>query len=199
MRSHYDMEQGFPKTTHRCDKCLSKISSAETILERFREVLGGAIESSHIDRYENGKRKKKIEKIWLIIPRDRLRDAVAMVANLQSPPHLAVASGSDLGDRIEILYHFQVFWGFGSDTTMTITIGTTCPKDDPRIPTITDIVPGALITEREKQEFLGVVIENIPDSRRLFLTENVPEKTYPWRKDETGVEDMVKDVHKEGE
>ncbi|MDG6221205.1 MAG: NADH-quinone oxidoreductase subunit C, partial [Candidatus Thermoplasmatota archaeon] len=61
--------------------------------------------------------------------------------------------------------------------------------------TISHIVPGAVITEREKQEFLGITIDGIPDPRRLFLTENLPEGLYPWRKDETGVEHLVRNVH----
>jgi membrane-bound hydrogenase subunit beta len=40
-----------------------------------------------------------------------------------------------------------------------------------------------------------VEVVDIPDPRRLFLTENFPENVYPWRKDETGIRaDMVKEL-----
>jgi len=70
------------------------------------------------------------------------------------------------------------------------------PKSDLTVPTISDIIPGAVFSEREKQEFLGVKVIGIPDNRRLFLPEDFPEGIYPWRKDETGVPDsMVKDLY----
>ncbi|MFO7618775.1 MAG: NADH-quinone oxidoreductase subunit C [Thermoplasmata archaeon] len=172
---------------------------ANEIEQLFKARMGNAILSSHVDIYEMGKRRKKLQTVWLRVPRENLRDAVAIVAELQSPPHIAVASGSDLGDDIEILYHFQVFWGFGRESTVSVTVGTTCPKSDPHLPTISDMAPGAVITEREKQEFFGVIIDGIPDPRRLFLTESIPEGMYPWRKDEKGVDSLVRDVHEGGD
>ncbi len=172
---------------------------ASEIEQLFKTRMGAAILSSHVDIYENGKRKKKLQTVWLRVPRDKLREAVSIVIEMQSPAHLAVASGSDLGNDIEVLYHFQVFWGFKRESTVSVTIGTTCPKSDPHLPTISDIVPGAVITEREKQEFLGIIIDGIPDPRRLFLAESIPEGKHPWRKDGKGVQDLVRNVHEGGD
>lgn len=72
------------------------------------------------------------------------------------------------------------------------------PKSDPKVPTITDMIPGALFTERETQEMMGVVVENIPDQRRLFLPDDFPIGVYPWRKDETGPEKMLHVLDKKG-
>ena len=69
------------------------------------------------------------------------------------------------------------------------------PKSKPEIETICDWIPGALITEREKQEMLGVKIIGIPDSRRLFLPEDFPEGVYPWRKNEKGMEKLIRNLH----
>jgi membrane-bound hydrogenase subunit beta len=49
------------------------------------------------------------------------------------------------------------------------------------------MIPGALFSEREKQEFFGITVKDIPDGRRLFLPEDFPQGVYPWRKDETGI------------
>jgi membrane-bound hydrogenase subunit beta len=52
-----------------------------------------------------------------------------------------------------------------------------------------------VFSEREKQEFLGVRVIDIPDGRRLFLPDDFPEGIYPWRKDETGVpEGMINEL-----
>ena len=52
---------------------------------------------------------------------------------------------------------------------------------------LSDLIPGILLGEREKQEMMGVVVRNIPDPRRMFLPEDFPEGVYPWRRDETGI------------
>jgi membrane-bound hydrogenase subunit beta len=42
---------------------------------------------------------------------------------------------------------------------------------------------------------LGIKIEGIPDSRRIFLPDDFPEDTYPWRRDEKGVQKMIRDLY----
>jgi Ni,Fe-hydrogenase III component G len=69
------------------------------------------------------------------------------------------------------------------------------PKSNLEIESICDLIPGALITEREKQEFLGIKIIGIPDDRRLFLPEDLPKGIYPWRKDETGADKLYRNLH----
>ena len=78
---------------------------------------------------------------------------------------------------------------------MNLHLSVELPKSNPTIETVCDLIPGALVTEREKQEFLGVKIKGIPDSRRLFLPDDIPEGVYPWRRDETGAEKFYKNLH----
>ncbi len=81
---------------------------------------------------------------------------------------------------------------------ISLNVGVEVPKSKPEIETICDWIPGALITEREKQEMLGVKIIGIPDSRRLFLPDDFPENVYPWRKDEQTkkeIEKLYKNLH----
>ena len=109
-------------------------------------------------------------------------------------PHLSVVSGVDCGETVELLYHMSVFFGIaGKEVCITVTVP--LPKDDLTVPTISSLIPGAVYTEREKQEMLGITVTDIPDSRGLFLPADFPEGVYPWRKDETGIrDDMVKDL-----
>ncbi|MDG6221552.1 MAG: NADH-quinone oxidoreductase subunit C, partial [Candidatus Thermoplasmatota archaeon] len=115
---------------------MMKPMNGEDVLALFQKRMGSDIISSHVDVYLNGVKKKKLETVWIRVPREKLLDAVKIVDEMQSPAHIAVASGSDLGDDIEVLYHFQVFWGYNKNTTISVTIGTTCPKSDPHLPTI---------------------------------------------------------------
>ena len=56
-------------------------------------------------------------------------------------------------------------------------------EDDPRIPSITNVVPGASWAEREFRDMVGVVPEGHPDPRRLVLADDWPEDLYPLRWD----------------
>ncbi len=131
--------------------------------------------------------------IWMKVDREDFKDAVRVISDIQTP-HLSVASGSDKGEFIELIYHFQVNYSFpGEETAVNLKVH--LPKDDPTLPSITDIIPGAIMTEREKQEMLGVDILDIPDSRRLWLGDEYPKDKYPWRWDEEGMEDISRYTH----
>ena len=124
------------------------------------------------------------------IDKKSFKNVIKHLVDLQFP-HLAVVSGSDLGKTIELIYHFSLYFGTRHNE-ISLNISVELPKANPTIETICDHIPGALITEREKQEMLGVKIEGIPDSRRVFLPEEFPKGMYPWRKDETGPQKMVR-------
>ena len=42
---------------------------------------------------------------------------------------------------------------------------------------------------------LGVVVEGIPDGRRLFLPEDFPKGVYPWRRDEKDLKKLYRNLH----
>jgi membrane-bound hydrogenase subunit beta len=90
--------------------------------------------------------------------------------------HLCTITGVDLGGEIAIIY--QIDCG-GPLLNLKLFL----PKDAPRLLSVTDIFPGAVLYERDLMEMLGVEVENHPDPRRLFLPEDWPEGNYPLRKE----------------
>lgn len=54
---------------------------------------------------------------------------------------------------------------------------------DPRVPSLTNIIPGADWHEREMRDLMGIVPEGHPDPRRLVVSDDWPEDVYPLRKD----------------
>ena len=122
-----------------------------------------------------------------------LHDAVAELISIDFP-HLGVISAVDMIEEIDVLYHMTVFFGSkGSEITVSFIVSV--PKEDPVVPTISDLIPGAVYSEREKQELMGIIVDGIPDQRGLFLPDDFPEGIYPWRKDDAGIrDDMVKDL-----
>lgn len=168
--------------------------SPEELIDYFKKRFGDKIKSAKIETKEAAVKKNKFSVVWLRINREIFRDAVKALMDIQFP-HLSMVSGNDLGDEIELLYHFTINYGEHLKE-IPVNICVSIPKTNPKIPSICDLIPGALITEREKQDMLGVEVENIPDSRRIFVPDDFPEGVYPWRKDEKGVpESMIKKLY----
>jgi len=170
-----------------------RLLSAEELLERFTSRFGSGISHAAIRKRVQGKKKAAHYTIWIDLDRELLRPAIQALMEIQFP-HLSVIAGADLGDAIRLLYIFSTQFGHEKSEHM-VTFAVTLPKSDLSVPTISDLVPGAVFSEREKQEFFGIRVVGIPDGRRLFLPEDFPEGVYPWRKDGCGIpEGMVKEL-----
>lgn len=69
------------------------------------------------------------------------------------------------------------------DEKIFLTLRAVLDPDHPRIPTITEIVPGVKWAENEIHDLLGVEVEGHPDPRRLVLPDDWPEGIWPLRKE----------------
>jgi membrane-bound hydrogenase subunit beta len=92
--------------------------------------------------------------------------------------HITTISGVDKGETFELIYHLTMEW-------IACAFRTSIPKADPRIDSTCAVWPGAILYERELQDMFGIVVENIPDGRRLLLPDDWPEGQFPLRKDWT--------------
>jgi membrane-bound hydrogenase subunit beta len=158
----------------------------QAIIDSFVKELGDGFVGGSVHEYEVAVKKNKFQSLWIEIKRGAFRHAVEHICRLQERPHLAIISSSDLGGEIELIYHFTIYYGEHLQE-LSLGLRVKLPKNDLRIPTITDLIPGALFTERETQEMMGIEVIDIPDRRRLFLPEDFPQGVYPWRTDEKGL------------
>ncbi|MCD5408132.1 NADH-quinone oxidoreductase subunit C [Candidatus Bipolaricaulota bacterium] len=163
--------------------------NAQAVLTALKEALGDRLRAPEIRTRSVGvKSPRTIEEVWGAIDRDVLLQAARTLKDL-GPLHVSIISGADCGEEIELLYHFTV--GFGTEGgEVLVTLKLSVPKTDPVVPSICGIIPGAQTTEREKIEFLGIEFSGIPDSRHLFLPEDM--EVHPWRVDEPELEKFVK-------
>ena len=169
----------------------------EEIVNYFKEKFTTKIKSTTIKKRTTGLKKKEFVNIWIKIDKSIFKNFIEHLCNL-TYPHLAVCSGNDLGNQIELIYSFSIYYGKHL-REISLNLCVEVPKSKPEIETICDWIPGALITEREKQEMLGIKITGIPDNRRLFLSDDFPENVFPWRKDEQTkkeIEKLYKNLHK---
>ncbi len=117
-------------------------------------------------------------RIQLKVPRQQLLPLLAYLKEAFAFAHLGTISGVDLGESFEVIYHLS-----NADTSVNVRILT--PRAEPRIPSVCAVIPGAILYERELQDMFGLVVENIPDGRRLLLCDDWPADQYPLRKDWT--------------
>ena len=165
----------------------------EQIIKSFKDEFKTKIKHAEIKKQSAGSKKNETVNIWMKVDKTAFKPVVKHLCSL-SFPHLAVVSGNDLGKTIELIYHFTINYAERLGE-ITFNLSVELPKSKPELETICDLIPGALITEREKQEMLGVKIKGIPDDRRLFLPDDFPKNVYPWRRDEKGLEKMIRNLH----
>jgi len=172
---------------------MSKKLSPEEIVKYFKDEFKTKIKSVDIRKKTAGLKKHESVNIWMKIDKSIFKNFIKHLCDLQYP-HLSVVSGNDLGKTVELIYHFTL--GYGTRfNEIVLNLSLELSKSKLEIETICDYIPGALVTEREKQEMLGVKIIGIPDDRRLFLPDDFPKGIYPWRRDETGPDKMYKNLH----
>ena len=172
--------------------------SPEKFLDDFAKAFPRKILNSRVEKTSHKlKSTEEKKRVWIEIGKDSLKDAVGTLCRLWPLPHFAVVSGYDLGAFVELNYIFSVDYGKRMSETIVV-FKAKLPKEDLTVETITGFIPGALVSEREIQEMLGVKVKGIPDPRRLFLDESFPKNRFPWRRDEKGVEKMVRNLNESG-
>ena len=170
--------------------------SAEDLVKSFKDEFKTKIKNTRIEKHAAGAKKTEMIHIWMTVDNSVFKNAVKHLFTFEEYPHLAVASGYDMGKTINLVYHFSLYPGERArDINLNMTVE--LPKSKPTIDTISDLIPGALITEQEKQEMLGVKVKGIPKDKRVFISDDFPENVFPWRKDEKGPGKMVRNLHDE--
>ena len=91
---------------------------------------------------------------------------------------LATASGVEVRDGIDVLYH----WCFEPAGTV-LTVKVLAARPELTVDSIAPVVPAANWIEREMHDLLGAQFRDHPDMRRLVLDDSWPAGVYPLRKD----------------
>ena len=174
---------------------MAKKLTPEELVKSFKDEFKTKIKDVRIEKHiPKSKKKNELIHIWMTVDNSVFKKTVKHLMTIEEYPHLAVTSGYDMGKTINLVYHFAIYFGKRFEE-INLNITVELPKTNPTIDTISDIIPGALITEREKQEMLGVKVKNIPKSDRVFISSDFPKGMYPWRKDNTGPDKMVRNLH----
>ncbi|MDD2611567.1 MAG: NADH-quinone oxidoreductase subunit C [Bacteroidales bacterium] len=107
-----------------------------------------------------------------------LRTLAKMLRYDEGFDYLIQLTGVDYGDSLGVVYLLAK----SEDMAVCIVMKTaTADKENPTLPTVSDMWKAANWNEREVYDYFGVIFIDHPDMRHLFMTERW--KGYPLRKD----------------
>ncbi len=114
-------------------------------------------------------------RFWVTLTPDELIPAVIALREKLSIIQLSVIVGEDVRDAFLGNY---IFTG-----EKVVVLQVRIDHEKPEVPTLAEIVPGAIVYERELKDLFGIDPVGHPDIRRQALPEEWPEGVYPLRKD----------------
>jgi membrane-bound hydrogenase subunit beta len=138
------------------------------IVEKLKDFLKGKLVKVTIP---------KKRRIFVYIKKDSLKEAMEYFVKDLKFKYLSTITGVDLGEEIEVIYHLSHKGSIMLSARLAVS------NKNPNIPTITDLIPGAVLYEREVHDLLGVNFEGHPDLSPLILPEKWPKGVYPLRKE----------------
>lgn len=123
-------------------------------------------------------------RVLVSISREDILDVVGYLRDTQGLIYISTITGLDTGEHFEMIYHFQL-------QGTAFAIRAVIPHDDPVVDSITSLIPGANLYEKETHDLLGIYPKGHPNPTPVVLPEDWPEGEYPLRKnwppDERGV------------
>ena len=114
-------------------------------------------------------------RFWVALTPGELIPAVIALREKLSIIQLSVIVGEDVRDAFLGNY---IFTG-----EKVVVLQVRIDHEKPEVPTLAEIVPGAIVYERELKDLFGIDPVGHPDIRRQALPEDWPEGVYPLRKD----------------
>jgi Ni,Fe-hydrogenase III component G len=136
--------------------------------EDFEAKLKEAFPNSQVTLGSNGR-------FWVTLTPDELIPAVGVLREKFSIIQLAVIVGEDVRDAFQANY---VFTG-----QHVIVLQVRMDHQNPEVPSLAGILPGAIVYERELKDLFGINPVGHPDLRRQAVPEDWPADVYPLRKD----------------
>lgn len=130
----------------------------------------------------------RARRIFVRADKEYFKDVIEFLKN-EGFMHLSAITGLETNDVIELLYHL-------SKEGILLTVQVKLPLNEITAPTITDIILGALLYEREIHDLFGVKFEGHPNLEPLILPEDWPKDVYPLRKSGTTKEGKLKKKQK---
>ena len=128
-----------------------KILTAEEIVKHFTDKFNTTIKDVKIKKRSAGVKKNETYTIWMKIEKNAFKDIIKHLCALQIP-HLAVVSGNDLGNSIELIYHFTLNYGQHRKETL-LNLSVELPKSNPELKQFVIAFLGLLLQNEKNRSF----------------------------------------------
>jgi NADH-quinone oxidoreductase subunit C/D len=145
---------------------MSEKEAQESVVERLEQFPEG-VELDEREGYEG-----------YIVPPGKLLAFANSIRDDMGYDYLSSVTGVDyLPDgRMEVVYHT-----YRTEGGPALVFKTQIPREDPRVPSLVSVYPGAEFQEREAWDLFGIRFDEHPDLRRILLWEGF--HGHPMRKD----------------
>ncbi|MFX1520778.1 MAG: NADH-quinone oxidoreductase subunit C [Promethearchaeota archaeon] len=157
---------------------MSELEIENKIVESAKAKFGEALTESKIERPR---------RVYLTFKKGSLLDAVSFLKNEFSGTHVSTITGLEAEDVFEVIYHIETRPKGLGEGEVNVNVRVKLSKDNPSVASITPVLPGAVLYEREVHDLVGINFEGHPGMTRLVLPDDWPDDLYPLRKE--------KDVH----
>ncbi len=140
----------------------------EAALHRLKEKFAGDVEDDSRERYSG-----------LVVSADKLLEVSEFVRDELGFDYLSCVTGVDLlpEDKMEVVYHTYNTEKGGGSVVLKVQV----PREEPSVPSVVPVWPGAEFQEREAWDLLGIHFQDHPDLRRILMWEGF--EGHPLRKD----------------
>ena len=145
---------------------MSLLTKEQDLVNDLKDRFGDKVTESLVQRPR---------RVFITVNPNALTEVMAYVAQ-KGYRHVSTITGLDLGQTLGVVYHLV-------EGNVVLSLKTNVPKDDPKLPSIVSIIPGAELYEREVHDLFGIVFEGHPDLAPLVLPEKWPSGLYPLRKE----------------
>ena len=108
---------------------------------------------------------------------DDLLEVARYLKEKQGYDYLSAVTGVDYPDRFEVVYHLYSM----REKRGVIVLKADTSKEDPEVPSLVPLWPGANLQEREVYDLMGIRFAGHPDLKRVLLWEGY--EGHPLRKD----------------
>ena len=146
---------------------------APEIIERLKSAMGDAVTDANVEVVDP----------YVVIDPARIHDCIAFLRDkkdlkfdylmsLAGIDYMGISEANELG----VIYHLYSY-----EHRHTIVVRTMVDREDPKLPSISDLYGAAQWQEREAFDMYGIVFDGNPDLRRILLPPGW--EGYPMRND----------------
>ena len=125
----------------------------------------------------SGIKLKQVRDSLLVENTEELADLAAYLKEELGFNFLSSVTAADYLQFLEVVYHFYSLEKREGPLVLRVRVS----REHPKVPSLTPIFRGAEFQEREAYDLFGVIFENHPDLRRIFMWEGFA--GFPLRKD----------------